>query len=133
MFASLRSLLVLPLCLVVAVIGLLLPPAPAAYARDSREVTPAPVASADYGLGAALACLETGRFVPVPAPQARDRNGAVRYVCRDQSGFLSQEPPYPVVACVGPMACSPTGENEGDRPGRRRLGFPFPQAVLRGG
>ncbi|MFN5219640.1 MAG: hypothetical protein ACK5FE_01800, partial [Cyanobacteriota bacterium] len=82
--------------------------------------TPPPVASADYGLGAALACLETGRFVPVPALQARDRNGAVRYVCRVDSGLLCPAPPYPVVACVGPMACTPTGDNEGDRPGRRR-------------
>ena len=89
---------------------LLVSPALAAQSRGSARKA---VDTADGGFGAAVACLQTGRFVPVPTPQGADRSGSRLYLCKDSSGLLSpQDPPYPVIACSGPMACSPTGESK---------------------
>jgi hypothetical protein len=90
---------------------LVVSPAMAAQSRNSAGKSGD---SADAGFGAAVACLQTGRFVPVPTPQGADRSGSRLYLCKDSSGLLSpQDPPYPVIACSGPMACSPTGESKG--------------------
>jgi len=99
------------LALVLILHPLLVSPALAAQKRDSARKAGD---TADAGFGAAVACLQTGRFVPVPTPQGADRSGSRLYLCKDSSGLLSpQDPPYPVIACTGPMACSPTGESKG--------------------
>ena len=84
-----------------------------ALAAQSRNPARGAGDKGDAGFGAAVACLETGRFVPVPTPQGSDRSGSLLYLCKDSSGLLSpQDPPYPLIACSGPMACSPTGESK---------------------
>jgi hypothetical protein len=99
------------LALVLMLHPLLVSPASAAQSRVSARKAGD---TADAGLAAAVACLGTGRFVPVPTPQGTDRSGSRLYLCKDSSGLLSpQDPPYPVIACTGPMACSPTGESKG--------------------
>jgi hypothetical protein len=98
------------LALVLVIHPLLVPPV---LAAQNRESTGKAAVAADAGFGAAVACLQTGRFVPVPTPQGADRSGSRLYLCKDSSGLLSpQDPPYPVIACSGPMACSPTGESK---------------------
>jgi hypothetical protein len=98
------------LALVLVIHPLLVPPV---LAAQNRESTGKAAVAADAGFGAAVACLQTGRFVPVPTPQGADRSGSRLYLCKDSSGLLSpQDPPYPVIACSGPMACKPTGESK---------------------